>query len=189
MKKKLLVSLVVLCMSIPIFGAEELSELQNAVWRIAADEDDYVNAFAALVSGLPIDYRAQGDMTDLGGYLIVMLGQTGKLGTVYPYDVYRNFISRFDNDSFHYAVTVIVEEDNRGPQNVVMIADSISCDEHATKEVSLWKFNTTTKFFDLQGDVPVCAAGTCTFSGLANGYYVLGFTGNEFPSLSQFINE
>ena len=187
--KKILIGLVVLCLAIPVFAADDLSYLQNSVWRIAADSDDYVDDFATMVSALPLDFRAQSEMINLVGYLVVLLGQPGKLGTVYHRDVYVNFVSRFDGDSYRYAPTVIVTEDNRGPQNVAMVADAISCDEHATKEVSLWKFNVATSYFDLQEDVAACETGTCTFSGLSNGHYVVGFSGAEFPSLDQFVNE
>ena len=174
-------------------GAQEvdytLSYLQNAVWRIAADSDNYVDDFAEKLSALPIDYRAHATMQDLAGYLKVMLGQPGELGTVYHNDVYVNFISRYDKDSFRYAPTVVVDEGNRAPQNVSKVADAISCDEDSEKEVHLWKFNVSTGFFDLRDDVAVCEESTCTFSGLANGHYVVGFSGAEFPSLDQHVNE
>ena len=91
-------------------------------------------------------------------------------------------------DSWHYQ-DLEIEEDHLPPQNPSLSGDEISCDEHATKNVHLFKYFVADQEFrdtELTGNI---AGGRVTFAGLPNGYYVLGYTGNEFCTVVMQVNQ
>lgn len=170
--------------------AVELTPIQNAMWRICGNPDNYISGLIAKANGMPLNYRGQADISVLKNYIVVMLAQPGKLdadGLVFPLEVYELFLSKFDETSWHYK-DLEVGGDQLPPQNVSVAGNEISCDEHATKTVSCFKWNNAEKVFqdtEIEGSID---GGTVTFSGLANGNYVLGYSGDDFCSLVQTVS-
>ena len=164
-----------------------LTYQQQSMFRICADADDFVSLVRVVASSLPIDYRAQAGFSVFENYLKIELGRPTRIGRVFPNEVYQLFVSKFDEDSWHYD-DLVVDADHLPPQNVSVVGDEISCDEHVTKTTHLFKWNTTEKIFEDTEVTGSVDGGRVTFSGLANGYYVLGYTGNEFCTVRLQVN-
>ena len=167
--------------------AVELTYIQNAMWRICGYSENFIDGTITKASNLDLNYRAQATIAVMRDYLKVTLGQPTKIGLVFPDEVYDLFLSKFDGDSFHYQ-DIEVDLDHLPPQNVSTSGDEISCDEHATKEVFCFKWNTVDKIFEDTEETGSVAGGAVTFSVLSNGNYVLGYSGDDFCTLVQNIS-
>lgn len=176
------ICLVSIFITTQAWGAVELSYQQNAMFRICADIDDFVQGTIDKASGIDINARAQIDISVMKNYLVVMLAQSTHLDRIYPGEVYDLFLSKFNQDSWHYS-TLVVDDDHLPPQNAAVNGTTITCDEHATKTTHLFKWNNSTGLFTDTEEVGSVDAGTVTFSGLSAGYYVLGYTGDEFCTI------
>lgn len=179
MMKKLLL----ICCILGLWGqsAQALTEIQNAMWYLAAQEENYVSQVATVATSLDLNYRGQSDITStmLGWLKVQSANEAGIV--VLPNEVYELFLSKYNGDSFKYSATVSVADDHEAPQNAAVDGSTLSCDEHATKAVRLYRWLGGV-FTEMEAD-PVCSAGTCSFSPVPVGTWVLGYTGNEFPTL------
>jgi len=168
--KKLFISIVVLCLVLPVFGAVELSDLQNGVFHLAAS--GFVNEVITHGNGVSSGYRAASNIQDsMAAWLFVEAAQSGSIDIEYPKGTYDNFASRLE-----YQYTVKVSEGNEAPTGCSGGSGVVTCDAPTNgKTLTLFSwdgatFTDTEKVADEDGD----------FSSVDPGNYVVGYTGSEF---------
>lgn len=168
--------IVVITMTLLIAGTAsgvELSPLQNGIFHLAAAQ--YVGWLGNQMSGMPINWRSAADVREYArGWLAMATGPS--FARVYPAEVYRNFVDRFDADSLKYG-NAVVSEGRQAPQNCGVSGATITCDEHGTKSLALFSWNG-----NIFTDTGMSAAAG-VFSAIPSGTYVVGYTGDEFCSI------
>jgi len=181
MKKIFFLTVVLMLITFNMY-AIELSHIQNAMFRICGDPGNYIQGIITKASNLDLNYRAQADLMVMKDYIKILLGQPEQIGLVFPDEVYSLFLSKFDEDSFHYG-TLIVDADHAAPSGCIVSGSDIACDE-SVETFKLFKWNNSTKQFSDTEDVAACVGGTCTFSSPGSGSYVVGFTGDSFCTMA-----
>lgn len=177
---KKILCLISILLLIPAYtqAAVTLTAVQNRMFQIAAS--GWVPLTIVKCNGLNFNWRSQYEIVVMRDWLRIESGQIGSLARVFSNDVYELFLSKFEN--FRYG-TVAVAASHVAPTNCTVTGSDIECDEPASGTLVLFSWNAGTQLFTDTEDTASCAAGTCTFSAPGSGIYVVGFTGNEFPSL------
>lgn len=178
MKKILCLISIMLLVPICAQAAVTLTAIQNRMFQLAAS--GWIPLTIAKCNGLNLNWRSQYEIIVMRDWLRVESGQSGSLALVFSNDVYELFLSKLEN--FRYG-TVAVTSSHAAPTNCAVNGSDIDCDEPASGTLALFSWNAGTQLFADTEDTASCAAGTCTFSAPGSGTYVVGFTGNEFPSL------
>jgi hypothetical protein len=173
-------------MSISAFGQVELSDLQNGVFHLAAA--GFVDVTRVALSYISDGWRAAAgsNLQTIGANWILVESAWGgvdpSIQVQYPSEVYANFMSRYDAESLKYTGTISVFPDNAAPSGCAVNGTNIECDDPPVKTLALFSWNGAT-FTDTE---EVAVSGT--FSGVAPGDYVVGFTGAEFCTTFLKVN-
>lgn len=179
MKKLCVVVAIVAMLAVSASAQVELSGLQQGVFRLAGA--GWVNNTIGKISGMPLQWRVESDyMLTAKEWVKAEAGVS--FSFVYPEEVYDNFVSRFDAASGRYG-NLAVAAGNEAPTGCVAGVGTVTCNEHATKTLTLFSTNTAT-FEDTE---KVAVEGV--FSDVAAGQYVVGYTGNEFCTVFLTVAE